>query len=116
MSGSLNQQRIVIRGDNGTRKRIAAVQTHAKAAAAAVSNQLAGIGHKVVGRVFRGNTALNGMAETGDFVLLGDADFLAVQGITLGNFNLGLYNIKTGNFFGNGMFNLNTRVNPEYAG
>ena len=53
------------------------------------------------------------MAEAGDFVLLGDADFLAVQGITLGNFNLGLYNIKTGNFFGNGMFNLNTRVNLD---
>ena len=111
VGGCLNQKRIVIRGNNGARKSIAAVQTNAKAAAAAVGNQLAGIGHKVVGRVFGGNTALNGMAEAGNFVLFGNADFRAVQGITFGNFNLGLHNIKAGNFFGNGMFNLNTRVN-----
>ena len=30
---------------------------------------------------------------------------------SFGNFNLGLHNIKAGNFFGNSMFNLNTRVN-----
>ena len=51
------------------------------------------------------------MAEAGNFILFGNADFRAVQGIAFGNFNLGLHNIKAGNFFGNGMFNLNTRVN-----
>ena len=111
--GSLNQQRIVVRSDDGAGEGVAAVQTDAEAAAAAVGNQLAGIGHKVVGRVLGGNTALDSMADGCQLILLRQGDFRAVQVVALGNLDLCLYNVDTGNLLGNGVLNLNAGVNLD---
>ena len=111
--GSLNQQRIVVRSDDGAGEGVAAVQTDAEAAAAAVGNQLAGIGHKVIGRVLGGNTALDSMADGGQLILLRQGDFRAVQVVALGNLDLCLHNVDTGDLLGNGVFNLNAGVNLD---
>ena len=107
--GSLNQQRIVIRSDDGAGEGVAAVQTDAEAAA--VGNQLAGIGHKVIGRVLSGNTALDSVADGCQLILLRKGDFRAVQVVALGNLDLCLHNVYTGNLLGNGVLNLNAGIN-----
>ena len=109
--GCFNEQGIVVRGDDGTSKRITSVQAYAKAAAAAISDQFTGIWHKIVGRILRSDTALDSMAMGNDVLLFGDRYFRIMDGIAFSNFNLCLYNIDTGDFFGNCMFNLNSWIN-----
>ena len=108
---SLYEQRVVIRRNNGTRISVTAVEANPETAAAAVGNDLTGIGHKPVYRVFRRNTTLNRIADTLDCVLAFNADFLAVQSIAFSHFNLCLDNVDTRNHFRNRVFYLYTRVN-----
>ena len=108
--GSLNQQGIVIRGNDRTGESVARVQPDAHAAAAAVGNKLAGIRHKVVYRVFRGNTALDRLAPDPNLFLGRNIYFRTVQTVPFRNLNLGLDNINTRNRFRNGMFHLDTGV------
>ena len=111
--GGLNQQGIVIRGDNGAGEGVAAVQTNAHAAATAIGNQLAGVRHKVVGRVLCSNTALNSMADDVQILLLGQVDFRTVQIVAFGNLDLGLHDIDAGDLLGNGVLHLNAGVNLD---
>ena len=108
--GGLNQQRIIVRGDDGTREGIARVQTDAHAAAAAVGDELARIRHEIVQRVFRSDTALDGFAPDADLVLLRNAHFRAVDAVALRNADLALDDIDPRNGFRNGMFHLDTGV------
>lgn len=81
ISRRLDQQGVVVRRNDRTRIGIAAVETDAKAAAAAVYRDFTGIRHEVVHRIFRRNTALDGIAETVDRFLGLNTDFIAVEGI-----------------------------------
>ena len=110
ISRRLDQQRIVVRRDDGAGVGIAAVEADAKAAAAAVYHDLARIRHEVVHRVFRRDTALDGVAQAADVVLGLDADFVAVEGVAFGDFDLGLDDVNARDHFRNGMFDLYARV------
>ena len=110
ISRRLDQQRIVVRRDDGAGIGIAAVEADAEAAAAAVYHDLARIRHEVVHRVFCRDTALDGIAQAADVVLGFDADFIAVQGIAFSDFDLGLYDVDARNHFRDGMFDLYARV------
>ena len=108
---SLNKQGIVIRCNDSPRISIAAVKTNPEAAAATICNNLTRIGHKAVQRIFRRNTALNGIAYTLYRFLRRNTYLLTIQRIAFGNLNLRLHNIDACNHFRYRMFNLNTRVN-----
>ena len=108
--GGLNQQRIIVRGDDRTREGIARVQTDAHAAAAAVGDELARIRHEIVQRVFRSDTALDSFAPDADLVLLRNAHFRTVDTVALRNADLALDDIDPRNGFRNGMFHLDTGV------
>ena len=53
------------------------------------------------------------MADGCQLILLRQGDFRAVQVVALGNFDLCLYNVDTGNLLGNGVLNLNAGVNLD---
>lgn len=50
------------------------------------------------------------MAVDSNILLLWDGDFRVVDGIAFSNLDLGLYDVDTGDFFGNGMLDLDTRI------
>ena len=108
---SLNEKGIIVRRNNRAGIRIAAVETDAEAAAAAVYHNFARIRHKVVHRVFCRNTALDGVALAMNRFLRRNGNFLAVQRIAFGHFYLGLYNIDTRDHFRDSMFYLYAGVN-----
>ena len=111
--GCFYEQGVIVRRDNRAGEGIAAVKTDAEAAAAAVGDELAGVRHEVVGRVLSRDTALDSMAHGLQILLLRQVDFRAMELIAFSNFDLGLHDIDTGNLLGNGMLNLNTRVNLD---
>ena len=106
----LNQQRIIIGGDYRAGKSVPRIQTDPHAAAAAIGDQLTGIRHKPIGRVFRSNTALNGFTPVLQIFLFRNPHFRTVEAVPFRNTDLGLYNINAGNGFRNGMFYLNTGI------
>ena len=53
------------------------------------------------------------MADGCQLILLRQSDFRAVQVVALGNLDLCLYNVDTGNLLGNGVLNLNAGVNLD---
>lgn len=107
----LNQERIIVRRNNRACISVAAVETDAEAAAAAVYRDFAGIRHEVIQRIFCRNTALDGIAETVDSILRLNADFIAVEGIAFSDFDLSLDDVDTRNHFGDRVFYLDTGVN-----
>ena len=108
--GCLNQQGIVVRSDDGSGKSIARIQADAHAAAAAVGNELACIRHKVVHRIFRSDTALDGFAPDTDLILLRNPHNGVVHAVAFRNADLALDDIDTRNGFRYGMFYLDTGV------
>ena len=106
----LNQQGIIIGSDHGTGKSVAGVQTDTHAAATAVGDELARIRHKVIQRVFRGNTALDGFAPDADLVLLRNPHFRTVHGIPFRDPDLALHDVDAGNGFRNRVLHLDTGV------
>ena len=53
------------------------------------------------------------MADDVQILLLGQIDFRAVQVIAFSYFDLSLHNVDAGDLLGNGVFNLNTRVDLD---
>ena len=108
--GCLNQQGIIVRSDDGSGKSIACVQTDTHAAAAAVGNELACIRHKVVHRIFRSNTALDGLAPDADLILFRNPHDGIMHAVAFRNTDLALDDIDTRNGFRYGMLYLDTGV------
>lgn len=99
----LYQQGVVIGQNLGAGVNVAPVQTNAVAGAGVIDAHLAGVGHKVVGGVLGGDTGLDRVAMAFDGLLGGDVDLRGVQGITLGNQDLGADNIHVGHQFSDGV-------------
>ena len=110
--GDLDQQRVVVAGDDPARIGRAAIQTDAHAGGAAVGGQAAIIGDEVVLRVFGGDAALHGMAMQTDVVLTGHAGGFG-QGLAFLDQDLRLHDVDAGHLFGDGMFDLDAGVHLD---
>ena len=108
--GDLHQKGIVVGRDHGTGVRIAAVKTDAESTGGTPGGDLAGIGGKVVGRIFRGHTALDGITVELDVILAVDADLGIAERLALGDQDLGLHQVDAGDLLGDGMLHLDTGV------
>ena len=111
--GDLDQQRVIIGGDDGAGVGVAAVQTDAEAAAGAVGGDLAGVGGEVVGRVLGGDAALDGVAVHPQVVLTGQADLGGGEGVALGDEDLGTHQVHAGDHLGDGVFHLDAGVHLD---
>ena len=60
--------------------------------------------------IFGGDTALDGVAPSGDVRLTLNVDFVGIEGIAFGDEDLSLDNIDAGDQLGDGMFHLNPRI------
>ena len=110
MSCHFDEEGIIIRRNYGTRIGRSRIKTDAGAAAGAVCHNFTRIGHKLVFRIFRCDTALDRHAFKPDIRLQTDGNFLTVQRVAFGNQYLCLYNIHIGNHFRYGMLNLYTGI------
>ncbi len=108
--GDFHEQRIVERRDDGATVSGGGVETDAEAGGRTVGVDLAVVGHEAVGGIFGGDAALERGAVKLDGVLLGNADFGAVQIEALGDLDLGADDVDAGDDFGDGVFDLDTRV------
>src|SRR5260370_30184584 len=70
-------------------------------------------GEKLVGRVFRGLPALESVAVRADPLLAVDAQLRVRQRTALGDKDLALDNINAGDHLGDGVLNLNARVDLD---
>ncbi|CDC28151.1 choline dehydrogenase [Firmicutes bacterium CAG:466] len=110
VSDDFYQQAVIERCNFRTCVSSTAVQTNTIAGRRTVYTDLACVRQEIVGRVFCGDTQLDGVAICMDVILRFDADFRGIQRITFFNQNLCLHNINTRYFFCYGMFYLNTGV------
>ena len=110
MGGHLHKKGIIVRSNDSARIGCACIETDARTAAAPVRNDFARIRHKVILRIFRGNTALDSHTLIPDIFLLADGNLRSVQGIAFGNEDLALHNIDIRNHFRYRMFYLYTGV------
>ena len=85
------------------------VEAHTHATRWAVHLNLTKVGRKVHGWIFSGDSALHGETLENDVVLRLDAN--VGQALPVGDENLRLHQVDTSHFFGDGVFNLDTRVN-----
>ena len=81
-----------------------------------IDAHLAGVRHEVVGGVLGGDTGLDRVAMAFDGLLGGDVDLRGVQGITLGNQDLGADNIHVGHQFSDGVLHLNPGIHLNEVG
>lgn len=72
VASALDQHGVVVRSDDGSCKPVSTIETHAVSTSRAVDFDFTGIGGESLGRVFRGDTALDGESARGD-ALLGQA-------------------------------------------
>ena len=81
-----------------------------------VHADLAGVGHEVVGGVLGGHTGLDGVAVAADGLLRGDVDLLGVEGIALGDEDLGADDVHVGDKLGDGVLHLDSGVHLDEVG
>ena len=109
-AGDLDEQRVVVGGDDGADVGVAAIETHAEAARGGVGRDLAVIGGKVVGGILGGDAALDGVAVHLHVLLAGQADDGVAQGVTGGDQDLGADDVDARDHLGNGVLHLNAGV------
>lgn len=95
-----------MRGNNGTSKTVASVETDSVTACGTIHFDFSGIWGEPLCRVFGGNTTLKGKAAGRD-VILRKAELLERR--AGGDLDLSGYNVDTGDFLGNGVFDLAER-------
>jgi hypothetical protein len=93
--------------DDSASETVSTIETDSVTTRRTVYLDLAGIWCKALRRVFCGDTALEGKSSCGD-VVLGQTKLL--ERCTCGDLDLCSYNIDACHFFGDGVLNLNTRV------
>ena len=109
-AGDLDEQRVVVGGDDGADVGVAAIETHAEAARGGVGRDLAVIGGKVVGGILGGDAALDGVAVHLHVLLAGQADDGVAQGVTGGDQDLGADDVDARDHLGNGVLHLNAGI------
>ena len=109
----LDQHRIVKRRDDGPGERRAGVEADAHAAGRAIIAQLAVIRQEVVGRIFGRDAALQSVAVRRHPALIAQADFRIAQRQSLGDEDLTFDHIVAGHFLGDGMLDLNARIDLD---
>ena len=108
--GDLHQQGVVIGRERRAGVGCAAVQTDAEAGRRAVGGQLAVVGREIIFGVFGGDAALDGRTVERDVALLGKRKRRRVQRMPLGDADLGLHQVDSGDHFGDGVLDLDARV------
>src|SRR5262249_29981241 len=110
MGRYLDEQRIIERRDDGARESSAGIKTNAHAAGRAIMAEPAVIGHEVVRWVFGRYPALEGGAVRDHRVLVAEPDLRIGQGQPLGDQDLCLDDVKAGDFLGDGVLDLDARI------
>ena len=109
----LDEQGVVVGGDGRARADVAAVETHAEAAAGAVARDAAVVGREVVGRVLGRHAALDGVAVDAQILLLFETDLRMAHGVTLRDEDLGAHEVDARDHFGDGVLDLNAGVHLD---
>ena len=108
-AGHLDQHGVEVRGDLAAELGCA-VETHTRTTRGAVGGDHTGVGSEVVGRILRGDAALQGGTVRGDLVL-GQAQFL--QGGAGGQVHLRLDQVDGGDLLGHGVLHLDAGVHLD---
>ena len=87
-AGNFHQQGVVIRRDFRAGIAVSAVQTDAVSGTGGIEFDLTGVRCKSVGRIFRGDSALNCSAPRYDSILIRNSHLVGIQRISLGDKNL----------------------------
>src|SRR5690606_24231005 len=95
--GDLDEQGVVVRGDDGAGVAGAAVEPDAHAVGGPVGLDAADVGAKLLARIFGGDPALDGVAELPDAVLA-QAD--VGEQLAAGDPDLGLDEVDAGDLLG----------------
>src|SRR5690606_9844607 len=106
-AGELDQHRVEVRADLRTRVRRAAVEPDTRAAGRPVGTDDTHVGTEFVGRVLGGDPALQRRPAQVDLLL---AQPEVVQRLPGGDTQLGLHQVDVGDFFGDGVLDLDPRV------
>ena len=109
----LDEQGIIIRGNHGAVIGRAGVQANAEARRRTIGGDLAVIGREVVGRVLGRDAALQRVAVERHLVLRRQIHLRAVQFQALRHLNLGAHQINAGHHLGDGVLDLNARVDLD---
>mmetsp|Transcript_6121 Transcript_6121/g.15524 ORF Transcript_6121/g.15524 Transcript_6121/m.15524 type:complete len:645 (-) Transcript_6121:547-2481(-) len=104
---ALDQQRIIVRTDTNTTVRNV-IQADTHASGSSIDRECTGVWLKVLSWILSRDTALNG-GTIGTDLALEEANI--TETLSLCNTNLSLHKVSTSDFFGNGVFHLNTWVN-----
>ena len=107
--GDLDQQAIIITCDHPARIGGSAVQSNAHPRGRAIGGDAAIVRDEIVLRIFCCDAGLQGMAVQRDLRLIGFAGCFG-QGFALGNQDLRLDDVDACDFFGDGVFDLDARV------
>lgn len=97
-----------MRSDDGSGKTVTTIETDSVATSRAVDLDLSSIGCKALGGVFCGDSALEGKASCGDVVL---SQAKLFKRCTCCDLNLCRNNVDTGDLLGDGVLDLDTRIN-----
>jgi hypothetical protein len=111
--GDLDQEGVVIGGDDGPGIGGAAIEADAKARRAAIGVDAAIIRGEAVLRVLGGDAALEGVAIEADVLLPGHEGVIVAEARALGDGDLRLDDIDAGDQFGDGVFDLDARIDLD---
>src|SRR5205823_3971997 len=109
-AGELDQERIEVRADFGAGERGPAVEPDARAARRPVRTDDSGVRAEAVGRVFRGDPALQRRATQVDLVL---REPEIGEGLAGRDAQLGLHQVDVGDFLGDRVLDLDARVHLD---
>ena len=115
----LNQQRIVVAGNDRTRIGGTAVEADAEASRRTIGGDATIVRNEVLLRVFRGDAALQRMTIEADISLLRDTRFGRADRVTVEDVDLSLHDIDAGHDFRDGVLDLDARIDldeVEFAG
>ena len=103
MTSALDQHGIIMRTDNSAGKTVPTVQSNTITTSGAIDFDLASIGGETFGRIFCGDTTLNGETTSGYAVL---SETKLGERSTGGNLYLCSYEINPSNFLRNSVLDL----------
>ena len=107
---ALDKHAVVVRSDDSTGETVATIETNTVTTSRAVHLDLASVGLECLGRIFGGDTALDGETTSGDTVL-GQTKLL--ERSTSSNLDLSGDNVDARDFLGDGVLHLDTRVDLD---